>query len=165
MLLLRPRCINCAATTLEYTMHFDPSYTTLLGVVAYVASAKWVNLIYRGGNMYVDIDDETPTVRSRRRETTRFQVESFPRQSRARSICIRQFENLATWVYNILSCRQIFQVAVLSRLKYLSFLRGNYVTGTSINHEILVFVQKQRTHQLNQIFDQIYSFMIDGSIK
>ncbi|KYQ52688.1 hypothetical protein ALC60_08182 [Trachymyrmex zeteki] len=61
MLLLRPRCINCAATTLEYTMHFDPSHTTLFGVVAYVASAKWVNLIYRGGNMYVDIDDETPT--------------------------------------------------------------------------------------------------------
>ncbi|KYN40162.1 hypothetical protein ALC56_05105 [Trachymyrmex septentrionalis] len=28
MLLLRPRCINCAATTLEYTMHFDPSHTT-----------------------------------------------------------------------------------------------------------------------------------------
>ncbi|EZA59412.1 hypothetical protein X777_00447 [Ooceraea biroi] len=24
MLLLRPRCINCAATALEYTMHFDP---------------------------------------------------------------------------------------------------------------------------------------------
>ncbi|EGI61404.1 hypothetical protein G5I_10402 [Acromyrmex echinatior] len=61
MLLLRPRCINCAATTLEYTMHFDPSHATLFGVVAYVASAKWVNLIYRGGNMYVDIDDETPT--------------------------------------------------------------------------------------------------------
>ncbi|KYN07433.1 hypothetical protein ALC62_01635 [Cyphomyrmex costatus] len=61
MLLLRPRCINCAATTLEYTMHFDPSHTTLFDVVAYVVSAKWVNLIYRGGNMYVDIDDETPT--------------------------------------------------------------------------------------------------------
>lgn len=66
MLLLRPRCINYAATTLEYTMHFDPSHTTLFVVVAYVASAKWVNLIYRGGNMYVDIDDDTPTVRSRR---------------------------------------------------------------------------------------------------
>lgn len=66
MLLLRPRCINCAATTLEYTMHFDPSRTTLFGVVVYIASAKWVNLIYREGNMYVDIDDETPTVRSRR---------------------------------------------------------------------------------------------------
>jgi len=75
MLLLRPRCINCAATTLEYTMHFDPSHTTLFGVLVYVASAKWVNLIYRGGNMYVDIDDETPTVRSRReRRDSRWKV-------------------------------------------------------------------------------------------
>lgn len=105
MLLLRPRCINCAATTLEYTMHFDPSHTTLFGVVAYVASAKWVNLIYRGGNMYVDIDDETPTVRSRRERQRDFQVESFLQQSRAHSICIQQFANSATWVYNILSCR------------------------------------------------------------
>lgn len=101
MLLLRPRCINCAATTLEYTMHFDPSHTTLFGVLVYVASAKWVNLIYRG--KYVrghrrwnsNEREREGTSEISSRETTRFQVESFPRQSRGRSICIRQFEKLS----------------------------------------------------------------------
>jgi len=59
-------------------MHFDPSHSTLFGVVAYVASAKWVNLIYRGGNMYVDIDDETPTVRSRRERQRDSRWKVFP---------------------------------------------------------------------------------------